>query len=87
MFALGSFWHGLKKKIVGDKIIDEKAAEHKEQFTALVREIKNVFRHDGLLLSLTVLPNVNSTGKFFKGLERILLLIILFYSILRSSRS
>lgn len=61
--AFGSFWHGLKKKIVGDSIIDEKAAEHKEQFTALVREIKNVFRHDGLLLSLTVLPNVNSSGK------------------------
>lgn len=62
-FVLGSFWHGLKKKIVGEKVIDEKAAEHKEQFVALVREIKNVFRHDGLLLSLTVLPNVNSSGK------------------------
>lgn len=64
LFDLGSFWHGLKKKIVGEKVIDEKAAEHKEQFTALVREIKNVFRHDGLLLSLSVLPNVNSTGEF-----------------------
>lgn len=63
LLCLGSFWHGLKKKIVGDKVIDEKAAEHKEQFTALVRELKNVFRHDGLLLSLTVLPNVNSSGK------------------------
>lgn len=70
LFGLGSFWHGLKKKIVGDKIIDEKAAEHKEQFTALVREIKNVFRHDGLLLSLTVLPNVNSSGEFLNSFLR-----------------
>lgn len=63
--TLGSFWHSLKKKVVGDKVIDDKAAEHKEQFTALVREIKNVFRHDGLLLSLSVLPNVNSSGEYY----------------------
>ncbi|KAI7815495.1 chitinase-like protein [Rhyzopertha dominica] len=58
---LGSFWHGIKKAFVGDKILDDKPEEHREQFTALVRELKNVFRHDGLLVSLTVLPNVNST--------------------------
>lgn len=62
-FFTGSFWHGLKKKIVGESAVDEKPEEHREQFTALVREIKNVFRHDGLLLSLSVLPNVNSSGK------------------------
>ncbi|XP_019868029.1 chitinase-like protein Idgf4 isoform X2 [Aethina tumida] len=58
---ISSFFSGLKKKIVGESVIDEKAEEHKEQFTALVREIRNNFRHDGLLLTLSVLPNVNSS--------------------------
>lgn len=58
------FFINLKHKIVGESIVDDKAEEHKEQFTALVREFKNAFRHDGLLLSLSVLPNVNSTVYF-----------------------
>lgn len=66
MFVLlGSLWHGFKKKIgVSKGKIDEKEEEHREQFTALVRELKNVFRHDGLLLSMSVLPNVNSTSEY-----------------------
>jgi len=56
-----SFFHSIKKKIVGDSVIDEKEQEHKEQFAALVREVKNVFKHDGLIVSVTVNPNVNST--------------------------
>lgn len=60
-----SFFVNLKHKIVGESVIDEKAEEHKEQFTALVRELRNSFRHDGLLLTLSVLPNVNSTGTLF----------------------
>lgn len=60
--TLGSLWHGFKKKIgVSKGKVDDKEEEHREQFTALVRELKNVFRHDGLLLSLSVIPNVNST--------------------------
>lgn len=59
--TVSSFFHKLKKKIVGESKRDEKEEEHKEQFTALAREIKNAFRHDGLLVTLTVLPNVNST--------------------------
>lgn len=52
----------LKHKIAGESVMDEKAEEHKEQFIALVREFKNAFRHDGLLLTLSQLPNVNGTG-------------------------
>lgn len=56
------FFINIKHSIVGESVVDEKAEEHKEQFTALVREFRNNFRHDGLLLSLSILPNVNSTG-------------------------
>lgn len=59
--GLGSFWKGFKKIFSGDFVVDEKAAEHKEEFTALVRELKNALRPDGYLLGLTVLPNVNSS--------------------------
>lgn len=69
--TLGSIWHGFKKKIgVGKRPVDDKEAEHREQYTALVREMKNAFKHDGLLLSMSVVPNVNSTGKLsllYKG--------------------
>jgi len=57
----GNIWSSVKHTFVSPSDIDEKAAEHKEQFTAFVREIKNSFRHDGLLLSMSVLPNVNSS--------------------------
>lgn len=59
--GIGSFWKGFKKVFTGDTIIDEKADEHKEQFTALLRDLKNAFRPDNFLLSTTVLPNVNSS--------------------------
>lgn len=58
-------WSGFKKSIgITGNPIDEKADEHKEEFTALIREIKNAFRHDNYLVTLTILPNVNSTCKF-----------------------
>jgi GH18 family chitinase len=41
--------------------VDPKSDEHKEEFTALIRELKNSFRHDGYLLSITINPNVNSS--------------------------
>jgi GH18 family chitinase len=44
--------------------VDEKADEHREEFTILVREIKNSFRLDGYQVSLTVLPNVNNSHYF-----------------------
>ncbi|SPP78026.1 blast:Chitinase-like protein Idgf4 [Drosophila guanche] len=59
--SIGKFWKGFKKIFSGDHIVDEKSEEHKEEFTALVRELKNAFRPDGYLLGLSVLPNVNSS--------------------------
>ncbi|XP_061389960.1 chitinase-like protein Idgf4 [Musca vetustissima] len=59
--GFGKFWKGFKKVFTGDFVVDEKAEEHKEAFTALVRELKNALRPDGYLLGLTVLPNVNSS--------------------------
>ncbi|CAG9771440.1 unnamed protein product [Ceutorhynchus assimilis] len=61
---VSSWFVNLKHKIVGESVVDEKAEEHKEQFIALVREIKNAFRHDGLLLTVSQLPNVNSSVYF-----------------------
>ncbi|KAL7740233.1 hypothetical protein ACLKA6_002209 [Drosophila palustris] len=61
---LGSTWKSFKKLFTGDFIVDTNAALHKEQFTAFVRDVKDALRNDGLLLSLTVLPNVNSTWYF-----------------------
>ena len=58
---LGSFWHSVKTTFTGETVYDEREAEHKEQFVAFVREVKNAFRHDGLMVTLTVLPNVNSS--------------------------
>lgn len=57
------FWSDVKTTFSGEKVLDENAQDHREQFAALVREMKNAFRPDNLLLSLTVLPNTNSTGK------------------------
>ncbi|EDW81997.1 uncharacterized protein Dwil_GK25565 [Drosophila willistoni] len=59
--GIGKFWKGFKKIFTGDHIVDEKSEEHKEEFVALVRELKNAFRPDGYLLGLSVLPNVNSS--------------------------
>lgn len=63
-FSTGSLWSSFKKSIgVSGSPIDEKSEEHREEFTALVRELKNAFRHDNYLVSLTINPNVNSTCK------------------------
>lgn len=61
--SIGKLWKGFKKIFTGDFIVDEKAEEHKEEFTALVRELKNALRPDGYILGLAVLPNVNSSRK------------------------
>ncbi|XP_014099295.1 chitinase-like protein Idgf4 [Bactrocera oleae] len=59
--GIGKLWKGFKKIFSGDFVVDEKAEEHKEEFTSLVRELKNALRPDGYLLGLSVLPNVNSS--------------------------
>ncbi|EDW77857.1 uncharacterized protein Dwil_GK24710 [Drosophila willistoni] len=61
---LGSAWKSVKKFFTGDFVVDTQSSLHKEQFTAFVRGVKDSLRNDGLLLSLTVLPNVNSTWYF-----------------------
>ncbi|XP_055640117.1 chitinase-like protein Idgf4 [Toxorhynchites rutilus septentrionalis] len=57
----GKLWSGFKKVFSGDSVLDEKADEHREEFTALLRELKNAFRSDGYQLGITVLPHVNAT--------------------------
>lgn len=61
-FSLGSFIHKVAKT-VGITSKDNKEAEHKEQFTALVREVKGVLNANNCpYLSVSILPHVNSSG-------------------------
>lgn len=57
----GKLWHGFKKLFSGDSVLDPKADEHREEFSALVRELKNAFIPEKYQLGLTVLPHVNET--------------------------
>lgn len=57
----GKVWHGFKKLFTGDSVLDPKAEEHREEFTALVRDLKNALVHDNFMLGLTVLPHVNES--------------------------
>lgn len=59
----GQVWKSFKKFFTGDFVVDEKANDHKEQFTDLVKDLKSAFTPYNMMLSLTVLPNVNSTCK------------------------
>ncbi|KAG5666683.1 hypothetical protein PVAND_014698 [Polypedilum vanderplanki] len=60
--SIGSFFYSIKKAVgAAGKPVDPKSDEHREEFTALVRELKNSFRHDGYILSITINPNVNSS--------------------------
>ncbi|KAJ8973488.1 hypothetical protein NQ317_018761 [Molorchus minor] len=59
--GFGKFWSNVKKTFTGDAVIDENAEQHREQFSSLVKELRSVFRPDNLQITLTVLPNVNST--------------------------
>lgn len=57
-------WSTVKHVFVNPSEIDEKHEQHRNQFTQLVQEFKNAFRHDGLMVTMSVLPNVNSTRRF-----------------------
>lgn len=60
--SIGSAWYSFKKVVgAAGKEVDPKSDEHKEEFTALVRELKNSFRAENYQLSVTILPNVNSS--------------------------
>ncbi|KAG6446533.1 chitinase-like protein EN03 [Manduca sexta] len=57
----GSIWHGIKKTF-GTTPVDDKEAEHREGFTALVRELKQALNvKPNMQLAVTVLPNVNAS--------------------------
>lgn len=59
----GSFIHKVAKT-VGITNKDTKETEHREQFMALVREVRGVLNaYNCPNLSLTVLPHVNASGK------------------------
>lgn len=61
MISAGSIWHKVKKTFSGSTK-DDKEEEHRDGFTALVRELKAALRGDGLVLTAAILPHVNSTG-------------------------
>lgn len=63
-FIVGSIWHGIKKTF-GTTPVDDKEAEHKEGYTALIRELKQALNvKQNKQLSLTVLPNVNASSEY-----------------------
>uniref|UniRef100_A0A6P4FDE9 LOW QUALITY PROTEIN: chitinase-like protein Idgf1 n=1 Tax=Drosophila rhopaloa TaxID=1041015 RepID=A0A6P4FDE9_DRORH len=62
--SIGTYWKSFKKLFTGDFIVDPQAEQHKSQFTDLVGNLKSAFRTANLMLSLTILPNVNSTWYF-----------------------
>ena len=62
--TLGTYWKKLKKLFTGDFIVDTQTEEHKRQYTALTKNLKTAFKYSNLSLSMTVLPNVNSTWYF-----------------------
>ncbi|XP_067623342.1 chitinase-like protein Idgf1 [Eurosta solidaginis] len=62
--AVGSYWKQFKKLFTGDFIVDPLADEHKTQFTDFSRNLRTALQRANLSLSLTVLPNVNSTWYF-----------------------
>lgn len=61
--AVGTVWKKFKKIFTGDFVVDPLADKHKGQFTDLVVNLRNAFQSANLMLTMTVLPNVNSTCK------------------------
>ncbi|RLU15529.1 hypothetical protein DMN91_012523 [Ooceraea biroi] len=59
--TLGSFWHGLKKRLGYGKFQDDKEQEHRDGFTILVRDLKAQLRPRFKSLTVTVLPHVNAS--------------------------
>ncbi|EDW90133.1 chitinase-like protein Idgf3 [Drosophila yakuba] len=58
---VGSAWKSFKKFFTGDFIVDTDSETHKGQVTALIKDLSAALKQNDLLLSLTVLPNVNSS--------------------------
>ncbi|XP_034474766.1 chitinase-like protein Idgf1 [Drosophila innubila] len=62
--TVGTYWKKFKKLFTGDFIVDPLADQHKGQFTDLVVNLRTAFQSANLMLTMTVLPNVNSTWYF-----------------------
>lgn len=60
---IGLFWKSIKKVFTGDFVVDPEADLHKNAYTEFVQNINKAYRSANLGLSMTVLPNVNSTCK------------------------
>lgn len=45
-----------------NELIDDKEEEHKAQFTNLIHYFKLMFQNNKLMVTVSVLPNVNSSG-------------------------
>ncbi|XP_017153917.1 chitinase-like protein Idgf1 [Drosophila miranda] len=62
--SIGGYWKQFKKLFTGDFVVDPQAEQHRAQFTDLVGNLHQAFSNANLMLTLTVLPNVNSTWYF-----------------------
>lgn len=72
--TFGSIWHGIKKTFGTTKIDDNEEA-HREQFSDLVRQTRAALKPDKLMLTVSVLPNVNNSSKFRIGFKLMKILI------------
>uniref|UniRef100_A0A1B6GSI8 GH18 domain-containing protein n=1 Tax=Cuerna arida TaxID=1464854 RepID=A0A1B6GSI8_9HEMI len=59
---IGSFWHKTKKVFGAHDYKDDRIDEHRDQFTALVRRLKD--KLGSKMLTITQLPNVNASSYF-----------------------
>ncbi|XP_073846883.1 chitinase-like protein Idgf5 [Musca autumnalis] len=53
-------WHKVKGWFKSKKVVDENAAEHKEQFVTFLRELQQSLSSRGAMLTLTMLPHVSA---------------------------
>lgn len=60
--GIGSAWYSFKKTVgAAGKPVDPDSETHKTQFTSLVEELRDSFKSENLMLTVTVLPNVDSS--------------------------
>lgn len=63
---IGMVWKKFKKLFTGNFIVDTEAETHKKQFSDFVDKLKEAYTIANLSMTLTVLPNVNSSCKYKK---------------------
>lgn len=60
--GIGSFLYSVKKTSgLAGKPLDENGEQHKNAYNELIRQVKNAIRPENYLLTITVLPNQNTT--------------------------